>query len=168
MDYSQLLNKIIANANDQIDQLTDHEVAFKPTPEQWSKKELVGHLIDSAYNNHQRFLRASTQDDLIFQGYDQNNWVVMNNYQKRDWEALVATWVTANAHLGQLIDGLPSALLNRPTPKHNFHHICMNRIHEKETTTLAYLIWDYLFHLEHHLIQLLPKYTKITPDFNKG
>ena len=66
--------------------------------------------------------------------------------------------MTVNQHLAVLLEGLPKELLTQETTQHNFYQICMNRPKEGETSSLAYLIWDYLFHLEHHLAQILPNY----------
>lgn len=163
--YYQQLNEIINHSVDKIKAISDGDFNHKATPSKWSKKEILGHLIDSAYNNHQRFLRANTQDDLVFQGYDQNNWVINNNYQNRSKEDVVGTWFTVNQHLSSLIEGLPNQLLTRQTDQHNFHKICMNRPNEKQITSLGYLVWDYLFHLEHHLSQIIPDYKKMTKEF---
>ena len=158
--HSNTLDKIILLARPQLLQLEPARLLERPSPDKWSKQEILGHLIDSAYNNHQRFLRATEKEDLIFQGYDQVNWVKRNNYQKREPTELVHSWATVNFHLARLIAGLPESLLLRPTNAHNFHAICMNRLPAEASTTLDYLIWDYIFHLEHHLIQLLPHYTR--------
>ncbi len=139
---------------------------LKPAPDKWSKKEILGHLIDSAYNNHQRFIRAEGQGNLIFSGYDQADWVVQNNYQNRDKDEVIDTWFMANQHLSFLLEQIPESVMQEETNHHNFHQICMNRLQEGETSTLSYLIWDYLFHLEHHLVQILPQYEAISGLFN--
>ena len=164
LDYPQALRKIIQHTAAEMALISAQDFDHKDHPLKWSKKELLGHLIDSAYNNHQRFLRATTQRDFIFQGYDQDQWVLQNNYQNRPQEEVINTWVTVNQHLAVLLEGLPNALLHRETTQHNFHNICMNRPKEGEKSSLAYLIWDYLFHLEHHLAQILPNYHKTIPS----
>ena len=87
--HSNTLDKIILLARPQLLQLEPARLLERPSPDKWSKQEILGHLIDSAYNNHQRFLRATEKEDLIFQGYDQVNWVKRNNYQKRETAELV-------------------------------------------------------------------------------
>ena len=164
LDYPQALRKIIQHTAPEMALIDARDFAHKDHPNKWSKKELLGHLIDSAYNNHQRFLRATTQRDFIFQGYDQDQWVKQNNYQNRTQEEVINTWVTVNQHLAVLLEGLPKALLHQETTQHNFHQICMHRPKAGETSSLAYLIWDYLFHLEHHLAQILPNYSKTMPS----
>jgi len=159
-DYAQLLRDILEAAEPMLTQVPKVTFEAKPHPEKWSKKELLGHLIDSAYNNHQRFLRAVDQDDLMFKGYAQDQWVKLNQYQKRGVDEIRQTWLLVNKHLAFLIEQIPVEILNRQTRQHNFHLICMNLLEEKEETSLSYLIWDYLFHLEHHLVQLLPDYER--------
>ena len=163
-DYPQALRRIIRHTAETMTLISSQDFNHKDHPHKWSKKELLGHLIDSAYNNHQRFLRATTQADFIFQGYDQDQWVLQNNYQNRPKEEVINTWVTVNQHLSILLEGLPKELLTRETTQHNFHKICMNRLEEGEKSSLPYLIWDYLFHLEHHLVQILPNYHKTIPS----
>lgn len=165
-NYSQLLDKIITIARPKLLEVSSHEFSAKPSIEKWSKKEILGHLVDSAYNNHQRFLRAGQQDDLVFSGYDQVEWVRQNAYQERDLTELVHTWATVNFHLARLVAQLPSDLLTRETTTNNFHKICMNRPPEGQASSLGYLVWDYIFHLEHHLVQLLPGYKRMNPPFN--
>lgn len=160
-DYSHLLDRIIDHAQAQFKLVDTLSFEHKPSPEKWSKKEILGHLIDSSYNNQRRFLQAVTQQDLIFDGYDQVQWVKSNLYQDRTVEELVQTWSTVNHHMRFLISGLSLDVLQRSTSQHNFHRICMNRIGEGQASSLAYLIWDYLFHVEHHLAQILPNHQKI-------
>jgi len=165
MKYYETLHNIIQQALPQLQSIDQKEFNLKPSVSKWSKKELMGHLIDSACNNHQRFLRAEQQGNLIFWGYDQDHWVVKNNYQNRDLEEVLATWLAVNQHLGYLIKGLSEELLNKETTEHNFHKICMNLLQEKEISTLSYLVWDYLFHIEYHLNQIIPVYQKINSPF---
>jgi hypothetical protein len=163
--YHHTLRQIIQIATPQIESLSAMHMHDKPSPEKWSKKEILGHLIDSAYNNHQRFLRAGSQEDLIFQGYDQNDWVIKNNYQNRSEKEVLALWANANLHMCALIESISETILSKETTNHNFHKIGMKRPEEGSTSSLSYLIWDYIFHLEHHLSQIIPNYEKINPPF---
>ena len=133
----------------------------KSNEHQWSKKEILGHLIDSAMNNYRRFMLASSQDDLVFEGYDQTNWVLKNKYQSRDIKELFQLWTILNLHLNALMAAEPFELVTRKTTVHNFHEIGMNPIEEGVPSSMAYLFWDYLFHLEHHLTQIFPEYKRI-------
>ncbi len=156
--YSNTLRKIISQALPGLQAIAEEQFNNKPAPSKWSKKEILGHLIDSAYNNHQRFARAGEQENLIFNGYDQVAWVQKNQYQQRQKEEVINTWFAANQHLSFLIDTIPQDLLEKRTSIHNYHQIAMKRIPEGEPSSLSYLIEDYIFHLEHHLVQIITGY----------
>src|SRR5689334_263609 len=79
----------------------------KPRVDVWSVKEILGHLIDSAANNHQRFVRAELSGDLAFPGYEQNGWVTAQDYQGVAWLRLVDLWVLYNRHLAHVIARIP-------------------------------------------------------------
>ncbi len=112
----------------------------KPAPDRWSISEVVGHLVDSACNNHQRFVRAQTCSELVFPKYDQDDWVSAAAYRESDWESLVELWYRYNRQLAVLIRNIRVASLSTP---------CV--ITPYEPTTLGFLVEDYLAHLKHHL-----------------
>lgn len=113
--------------------------------EAWSHKQLLGHLIDSAANNHQRFVRAASADGTQFPAYAQEAWVSTQAYDQEEWEQLIALWAAYNRHLLHLIDHLPAAV---------YQHRC--QVGADAPATLDFLIRDYLAHLQHHLADLLP------------
>lgn len=163
--YHEILNQIVFKVNDVIEGMSELEMDSKRDENKWSKKEILGHLIDSAYNNHQRFLSAQGKDNLIFSGYDQELWVKQNQYQERDKEEILITWEIVHNHLEHTIRAISVEIMLRQTSDHNFDSICMKPLQIGELTSLSYLIWDYLFHLEHHLTQIVPGYQKILPEF---
>lgn len=77
----------------------------------WSRKQVIGHLIDSASNNHQRFVRAVLQTSLDFPGYDQDGNVRAQGVQEVNWLLLVGLWVTYNRYLAHVIAQLPASKL---------------------------------------------------------
>jgi hypothetical protein len=109
----------------------------------WSRKQLLGHLIDSASNNHQRFVRAALQDSLEFPGYDQDGWQSVQAAQDVPWQTLLALWANYNRYLAHIIIQLPTAKLDVPC-----------RIGTGQPVTLRFLAVDYLNHLVHHLGQV--------------
>jgi hypothetical protein len=109
----------------------------------WSRKQVLGHLIDSASNNHQRFVRASLQDTLNFPGYDQNGNVRVQQFQTAAWTQLVALWSSYNRFLAHVIAHLPEKKLST-----------MCRIGAEKPVTLEFLATDYVDHLAHHLSQI--------------
>ena len=138
------LVSVIAAADLRLEGLDESTAAHKTAPEVWSMKELLGHLIDSASNNHQRFVRLQLADDLRLPKYEQEGWVRVQGYQAADWVSLIALWRTYNLHLARLIrDAAPDAL----------QHTC--RVGNGDPVTLQFLMEDYAAHLEHHLLKLL-------------
>lgn len=110
----------------------------------WTRKQILGHLIDSAANNHQRFVRAQFDDPFVGSGYDQDGWVDANAYAQRDWMELVDLWSALNGHLAHVMAGVAPAKLQTR---------CI--IGDGSPVTLEWLMRDYLVHLRHHLAQIL-------------
>jgi len=121
---------------------------------QWPAKQILGHLIDSASNNHQRFVRAQFTDDLVFPGYDQEQWIRAQRYDAEPWLALVELWRSYNLHLAHVIENIPEITLTRLRPAHTLDKIAWQRVQAGEATTLKYLVRDYVGHLQDHLQQL--------------
>src|SRR5881397_613769 len=96
---------------DRLRDVKDAEASIRPAPGKWMKKEILGHLIDSAANNHQRFVRAPAADPFVGSGYDQNAWVAANRYRERPWSELVELWAVLNRHLAHVIAGVPAEKL---------------------------------------------------------
>src|SRR5436305_7352967 len=94
--------------------MPEAEVAHKPAPGRWSKKEILGHLIDSASNNHQRFVRAQLDGALTFPGYEQEGWARCQGYAAADWSLLVELWAAYNRHLAEMIARIPADRLSAP------------------------------------------------------
>ena len=125
-----------------------------PAPGKWSPREVIGHLIDSAANNHQRFVRAQFTEGLEFHGYEQAEWVGVQGYNHENWEQLIQLWKLYNLHLLHLIERIPTEQLTKQRHKHNLHQIAWQPLPVNEPVTLEYFIRDYLGHLKHHLRQI--------------
>jgi hypothetical protein len=121
---------------------------------EWSPKQIVGHLIDSAANNHQRFVRAQFTDALEFPGYDQEQWVSAQRYDDEPWPDVIELWRAYNMHLMYVISRIPQPVLTQPREKHNLDEIAFRTFDRNTPATLDYLIRDYLDHLKHHLDQI--------------
>ena len=87
--------------------ISESESKRKSAPDKWSKKEILGHLIDSAANNHQRFVRAQLSAELRIPGYEQQVWVATQRYQNESWENLLQLWKSYNLHLLHIISAIP-------------------------------------------------------------
>lgn len=150
-DFRQTIDSASARLR-QIDELESE----KPRAEEhWSAKQIIGHLIDSAANNHARFVLGQLKDDLIFPGYDQDGWVRTNHYQERSWSELIELWRAYNLHLHHLMSHADKTRLNTPCTLHTLQEIAFKTVPQSEPVTLEYLMKDYVDHLKHHLAQML-------------
>ncbi len=128
--------------------------ARPPAPGKWCPRQVLGHLIDSASNNHQRFVRACFQDDLLFEGYDQDAWVEFQGYRQAPWRELVELWRGYNLHLARVIERIPPEVAAGLRPRHNLDRIAWRTVSASEPVTLEFFLRDYVEHLRHHLASL--------------
>ncbi|MDB4882078.1 MAG: hydrolase [Gemmatimonadetes bacterium] len=135
--------------------LSDIASARRPAPGKWSPREIIGHLIDSASNNHQRFVRMRERDDLVVEGYQQDEWVTGQRYQEAPWIELVILWQLYNRQLARVMSATPAADRARRRADHNLHQRAFRTVPREQSTTLEYFMNDYVDHLEHHLAQVL-------------
>jgi hypothetical protein len=140
---SHRLLQLVDTAHPVLSQVEDHASTEPIRTGGWSRKQLLGHLIDSASNNHQRFVRASLQNALNFPGYDQNGNVRAQHFQSAHWPELVSLWASYNRFLAHVIAHLPAAKLQTSC-----------RIGSDNPVTLEFLANDYVAHLSHHLEQM--------------
>ena len=152
-DFRQTVDR----AAEQLLALSDEHAVARPAPGKWSPKEIIGHLIDSASNNHGRFIRAQLQDDLVFPGYDQDAWVRVQRYQDRRWKDLVRLWQTFNHHIVAVMEAADKHQTTRPRARHNLDELAWRAVGPMQSTTLDYFMRDYVDHLKHHLGQVLPR-----------
>lgn len=135
--------------------ITEVESETRRQTGKWSAKEILGHLIDSAANNHGRFVTAQLKDNLVFDGYDQEAWVATQRYHQASWPVLVALWKSYNLHLLHVVSSIPEDKLNQPRREHSLDTIAWKLVDEGEPISLEYLILDYFEHMKHHLRQIL-------------
>jgi hypothetical protein len=135
--------------------IADGAPGRRTDPRKWSPCEVIGHLIDSASNNHQRFVRAQFQEDLIFPGYDQDAWVRVQRYADVPWTELVTLWAAFNRHIAHVMGAVPIDARNRQRARHNLHALAWMAPPTEELATLDYFMADYVGHLRHHLRQIL-------------
>ena len=157
MSYDQFLAEFrdtIVSAKARLSDMSETESRQKNSPDDWSPAEVLGHLIDSAANNHQRFVRAQFTDDLVFSGYEQNQWVNSQKYREESWADVIQLWSAYNLHLVHAASVIPEDVLTRPRSPHTLDQIAFNLVDKNEPATLEYLIRDYVVHLRHHLNQI--------------
>jgi hypothetical protein len=138
------LGRTVAQAKPLLMKLDNAETSARPSAKKWAKKEILGHLLDSASNNHQRFVRAGLQGSLTFPGYEQEKLVDLQHFTDVDWNFLVDFWTAYNRFLAHVINSLPAAAAK----------VTCN-IGNNKPATLEWIAQDYVAHLKHHLNQIL-------------
>src|SRR5919198_515697 len=120
--------------------LTEAEASLARADGKWSAKQIIGHLIDSAANNHRRFVLAQFTDHLAFEGYAQNEWVRVQRYDAEPWAQLVALWRAYNLHLLHVMAYADMAKLQTPCTQHTLDRIAWQTVSQSEPVTLEYLM----------------------------
>ncbi|MCA1595599.1 MAG: DinB family protein [Chloroflexi bacterium] len=110
----------------------------------WSRREILGHLIDSALNNHQRFVRVALDGHYEGPSYKQEDWVTIHGYGSMSWSVLLEYWRGQNELLCEVVERIPQERLDA---------LC--RVGESAPVTLRFLVEDYLVHLQHHVRQIV-------------
>ncbi|HEY4425556.1 MAG TPA: DinB family protein [Pyrinomonadaceae bacterium] len=155
--YQQFLKDFrdtIVDAKARLSDMSETESRRKNSPDDWSPAEVLGHLVDSAANNHQRFVRAQFTDHLVFSGYEQSQWVGSQKYNDEPWSDVVQLWSSYNLHLLHVASVIPEDVLTKARSPHTLDQIAFNHVDKNDPATLEYLIRDYVDHLRHHLDQI--------------
>jgi len=141
----QQLEDIVNTYTVQFLNFTEAELSHKPSVDKWSRKEIIGHLIDSAQNNIRRFVvtQYETTPHIV---YAQNEWVSTQNYQLYNSKELIELWELLNKHIAVI-------LKNMPEEKYQLQ--CNTGKGKEELHTIAYLATDYITHHLHHLKQIV-------------
>ena len=137
---------IVKNAPHRLVDISEDAAALKPDPARWSKKEILGHLIDSASNNHQRFVRAQLAPAVETPSYEQEAWVRSNAYATESWPDLVNLWLLLNRHLLHVVKAMPEDVLNNQLV-----------IGGRPAVPLSAVVVDYLRHVDNHLGQIFER-----------
>lgn len=145
MKIENAINKLhysIEKAPILLSEISEENMLIKKSPSKWSKKEILGHLVDSATNNHHRFIRGQFENNPEI-SYDQNKWNEFSFYQEIDSGQIINFWTIYNKQLLEIIKRIPTEKLKNQI-----------RIEDK-LVTLEFLIIDYVEHIEHHLKQII-------------
>ena len=146
---------VIGGAETRLRAMPDESTSARPAPGKWSPREIIGHLVDSASNNHQRFVRARWKDDLVFEPYDQEGWVEAGDYQHAAWPELVGLFAAFNRQIARVMATTPDDVRTRAHARHNLDRVAWRTLPASQPATLDYFMNDYVDHLEHHLRQVL-------------
>jgi hypothetical protein len=142
-DVADALRGEVESALPRLRRLSDRDAEAARAPGKWVRKEILGHLIDSAANNHQRFVRAQIENPFRGPTYEQNAWVDIGGYVRRPWHELIDLWAAMNRHLAHIIESTPESKLAVQ---------CV--IGRNEPASLEWVMRDYVRHLRHHLEQI--------------
>jgi hypothetical protein len=135
------LHAVIEQHHSNLLAISEEKMAYKPVPSKWSKKEIMGHLVDSAQNNIRRFI-VSQYEDLPLIVYDQDKWVAASGYQTMETADIINLWHLLNKQLASILNQMPAAMMKRQCRAEKPH-------------TMEWLAQDYFKHLRHHLHQVL-------------
>ncbi|WP_284461470.1 DinB family protein [Chryseobacterium sp.] len=140
MNY-QVLKNIIDAELQRFQTISEEEWIYKATSEKWSKKEIIGHLCDSAFTNIRRFVvtQYKENENIV---YDQNEWVKIQNYQNIPTDEVIGLWKALNYQIVRIVENIPDEALQRT---------CDTTKTEPRVFTLEFIINDYVDHLQHHL-----------------
>ena len=141
------LNQVVENFTTKIGKIPEADFSSKPLPHKWSKKEVLGHLIDSGQNNLRRFICGQYETAPPKITYDQDFWVASNGYQKMEKEDVVQLWNLVNRQIG--------AVLGNMSEK-NYQRQCDTGNGREQLHSLQWLADDYVKHMKHHLNQIIP------------
>jgi DinB superfamily len=158
----RLLRTVVEGVVPRLRGIDDAQASESASPDKWSAKEVLGHLIDSACNNHRRFVDAQDKADLVFDGYDGEHWVRAQRYAAASWNELVLLWESYNRHLARIIEAIPGSEMQRPRHPHTLDRIAWRPVEADKPTTLEYLANDYVGHMESHLGQIIPAYRVVS------
>lgn len=136
--------RLVNQAMIDFENITEAAWNDKPQPHKWSKKELLGHLIDSASNNIRRLIVGQYEQEVKIV-YHQDEWVACQNYQAADLAEVKTLWQLLNNQIARVIENIPEEKLQ---------NTCDTGKGKTELHTLSYFIEDYLVHLQYHLNQI--------------
>lgn len=125
----------------QLNAIEEDQFSQKPSPVKWSKKESIGHLVDSAQNNIRRFVIAQYEDHPSIT-YNQDKWVAICNYQQMDSSLIIQLWYLLNKQIISILENTPAAKAQNTCNSGDIH-------------TIAWLAEDYIKHLKHHIHYML-------------
>ena len=140
MNY-QILKQVIENQLDKFQAISEEDWNEKLSDEKWSKKEILGHLCDSAFTNVRRFVVTQYKENENI-SYDQNFWVKAQNYQNTPILDIINLWKYLNLQIVNVVENIPDELLD---------NVYNTTISEKQSFTLRFVIDDYISHMNHHL-----------------
>jgi hypothetical protein len=138
---SQKLQSAIAEAEPKLRALNEKAGAERPGGgDGWTRKQELGHLIDSSFNNRARFINAALAGEYAGPSYDGDGWVKLGGYADMSWSEVLNLWAALNRALAVVVANIPPERMATPC-----------RIGGGEPVTLEFVIADYIDHMRAHL-----------------
>ncbi len=144
----------IAATEKQLTSIDKEKAKIRPTPGKWCINEILGHLIDSAVNNHRRFILMQIQNNLIFEGYDQDKWVELQNYIIKDLRTLIETWEILNLNIISTLLEVHPEFWEKSFAEQTLKDIAWADFKEDEPASAKDFVQDYFGHMAHHVKQI--------------
>lgn len=140
------LQQLLKTTQQQVQQFSDSEMSHKPSPQTWSKKEILGHLVDSALHNLRRFVAAHYMEmPFAITAYEQDALVAANHYQELSTDHIIRLWCALNEHIIKVVSRLsPEQLADEVINPDEFKFLSVEQLFN-----------DYVIHMEHHLKKVL-------------
>ncbi|CAM1357792.1 DinB family protein [Tenacibaculum xiamenense] len=139
------LENLLKLGFDYISKSSEQELSKKKNDKTWSKKEIIGHLIDSGINNLQRFTEIQFEEKPYkIRKYNQNELVIANDYQNSDSDEFIQLWISINNRIKNI-------MLQQSETSLSFEI----ELDHGKISDLKFLMEDYVDHLEHHLKQII-------------
>ena len=144
--FSSRLQRAIAEEDPRLRAISDSSAGASPPGDAWSKKQELGHLIDSVTNNRVRFIKAALEGQYVGPSYDGRGWVDLGGYAAMPWGDLIGLWKALNQALAAMLDQIPADRL-----------AAQCRIGDGPAVTLEFVIDDYILHMQRHLDHILSR-----------
>ena len=138
------LRRAVGDAHRMLADADDALTTVRPGPGKWCAREVLGHLIDSACNNHRRFVLGQAETPGRWEGYTQDLWVSSQRYAEEPWTDLVALWTAYNRHLAHVMASTPASAAAREAASPD----------GSRQLSVSFLMEDYVTHLNHHVGQI--------------
>jgi uncharacterized damage-inducible protein DinB len=144
-EISAQISEAVDKLKPEMQKISAEEARRKPAPNKWSKQEILGHLVDSAYNNMQRVVRSKYNKSHAFPPWEQDEWMSVQQYNQAGWQEVIDLFTLNNRQFCRAINNLPPEAFNAECNM------------GKGPVTLNDVLKEYIRHMNHHIAQLVGK-----------
>lgn len=105
-NLSKELLELIEDFKSEFISIGENFASIKLSEDKWTLKEIIGHLVDSASNNHQRILRMKMTDHLNFPDYKNTQWLELQQHNRMKFADLLGLFYFYNKLLANIIENI--------------------------------------------------------------